>query len=70
MTHSHTDPVCGMDVTPGAAAGGSAEHGGATYWFCNPSCRERFIADPARFLGPPAPAGPDTAGKDTRVYTC
>jgi P-type Cu+ transporter len=70
MTHSHTDPVCGMDVTPGAAAGGSAEHGGTTYWFCNPSCRERFIADPARFLGPPAPAGAHTAGKDTRVYTC
>ena len=49
------DPVCGMDVTPGDAAGGSAEHAGTTYWFCNPSCRERFIADPARFLAAPAP---------------
>ena len=51
------DPVCGMDVTPGDAAGGSAEHAGTTYWFCNPSCRERFVADPAKFLAP-APAAP------------
>ncbi len=71
MTAVLTDPVCGMDVTPGAAAGGSAEHAGTIYWFCNPSCRERFIADPARFLHLPAspPIGPGS-GKDTRVYTC
>jgi Cu+-exporting ATPase len=71
MTLVVTDPVCGMDVTPGDAAGGSAEHAGTTYWFCNPSCRERFIADPARFLHPsePAPVVPGS-GKDTRVYTC
>jgi len=60
------DPVCGMDVTPGDAAGGRAEHAGTTYWFCNPSCRERFIADPARYLAPPAPP----SGRDPRVYTC
>ena len=61
------DPVCGMDVTPGDAAGGSAEHAGTTYWFCNPSCRARFIADPARFLHPPAPApGAPGSGRDTR----
>ena len=65
MSHA-VDPVCGMDVTPGDAAGGSAEHAGTTYWFCNPSCRERFIADPARFLAAPAPP----SGRDTRVYTC
>jgi Cu+-exporting ATPase len=59
------DPVCGMDVTPGDAAGGSAEHAGTTYWFCNPGCRERFVADPARFLHLQ-----QAGGKDTRVYTC
>jgi Cu+-exporting ATPase len=60
-----------MDVTPGDAAGGSAEHAGATYWFCNPSCRERFIADPVRFLHPPEPTPVvPGSGKDTRVYTC
>ena len=63
------DPVCGMDVTPGDAAGGSAEHAGTTYWFCNPGCRERFIADPARYLHPPA-ASASTSPKDTRIYTC
>ena len=64
------DPVCGMDVTPGEAEGGSAEHAGITYWFCNPSCRERFVADPARFLAP-APAAPPAGGHaDTRIYTC
>ena len=67
------DPVCGMDVTPGDAAGGSAEHAGTTYWFCNPGCRERFVADPARFLHPSEPshvAPGSPRGKDTRVYTC
>ena len=67
------DPVCGMDVTPGDAAGGRAEHAGTTYWFCNPGCRERFVADPARFLHPSEPsrvAPGSPSGKDTRVYTC
>jgi Cu+-exporting ATPase len=64
------DPVCGMDVTPGEAEGGSAEHAGTTYWFCNPSCRDRFVADPAKFLVPP-PAGPPAGGQaDARIYTC
>jgi Cu+-exporting ATPase len=63
-----------MDVVPGEAAGGSAEHGGVTYWFCSPGCRERFIADPERYLAssPSKPAlgkAPDTA-VDDRIYTC
>ncbi|MDI1449473.1 heavy metal translocating P-type ATPase [Polyangium sp. 6x1] len=48
------DPVCGMMVTPGAAKGGHHEHAGATYWFCNPRCREKFAADPEKFLAPKA----------------
>jgi Cu+-exporting ATPase len=59
------DPVCGMEVTPDQASGGSAEHSGTTYWFCSPGCREKFVADPARYLGPPsAPVA------DPRTYTC
>jgi Cu+-exporting ATPase len=50
------DPVCGMTVTPGKARGGSATHAGHEYWFCNPRCREKFLADPAKYLAPPAPA--------------
>jgi Cu+-exporting ATPase len=45
-----TDPVCGMDVEPGTAAG-AWEHGGVTYYFCSVGCLDRFRADPAHFLG-------------------
>lgn len=45
----HIDPVCGMTVNPADAAG-SQEYNGRTYYFCNPSCLERFKADPARFV--------------------
>ena len=52
-----TDPVCGMKVDPGRAGGGSFAHGGRTYWFCNPRCRERFAADPAHWVHKgPSPA--------------
>ena len=44
------DPVCGMKVNPATARGGSFEHGGHTYHFCNPKCRERFAADPEKYL--------------------
>ncbi len=45
-----TDPVCGMKVDPATARGGSHEHAGRTFWFCNPRCRERFAADPEHWL--------------------
>src|SRR5438105_4209303 len=44
------DPVCGMTVTPGQARGGSATHDGNDYWFCNPRCRDKFLAEPDRYL--------------------
>jgi Cu+-exporting ATPase len=52
------DPVCGMKVNPATARGGSFEHAGHTYHFCNPKCRERFAADPEKYLskGDGAPA--------------
>jgi Cu+-exporting ATPase len=63
-----------MDVVPGQAAGGRAEHGGTTYWFCNPRCREKFVADPTRYISPaavvPAAKAPSTPAADTRIYTC
>jgi Cu+-exporting ATPase len=63
------DPVCGMTVDP-AAAPASATHEGHTYYFCCPSCKQRFQADPARYLtGTPAlPARP--AGDGATAYTC
>jgi P-type Cu+ transporter len=44
------DPVCGMTVAP-ATAKHRAEHGGRSYFFCGQKCRERFVADPAKYLG-------------------
>jgi YHS domain-containing protein len=45
---SRLDPVCMMDVDP-ATATWAAEHAGRTYYFCAPSCRRLFLADPAAY---------------------
>jgi xanthine dehydrogenase accessory factor len=50
------DPVCGMTVAV-ATARHRAEHQGRLYYFCNPRCREKFLAAPDRFLTAPAAAG-------------
>src|ERR1044071_6346586 len=56
MTEKHIDPICGMTVAPETAAGKS-EYQGETYYFCAVSCKQRFDADPARYLsGQPAKA--------------
>ena len=64
------DPVCGMSVTPGKAKGGTATHEGHEYWFCNPKCREKFVADPAKYVAPPTPPAPVTAAEAGAMYTC
>jgi Cu+-exporting ATPase len=45
-----TDPVCGMRIDPSTARGGYHDHRGTRYYFCNPSCRTRFAADPEKYL--------------------
>jgi xanthine dehydrogenase accessory factor len=50
------DPVCGMTVVV-ATARHRAEHQGRPYYFCNPRCREKFLADPGRYLAAAAAAG-------------
>ena len=42
------DPVCMMDVDP-ATAKWSAEHAGRRYYFCAPSCRRLFLANPEAY---------------------
>jgi Cu+-exporting ATPase len=52
---SHLDPVCGMTIEE-ADAVGTHQHDGVTYYFCHPSCLERFRDDPKQFLEPAANA--------------
>jgi P-type Cu+ transporter len=49
------DPVCGMQVDPRRSAA-SWEFQGQTYHFCCPRCREKFQAEPQKYLTcPPRP---------------
>ncbi len=47
---THIDPVCKMLVSPETAAA-SYDYAGKTYYFCNVGCKERFAADPEKYLG-------------------
>ncbi|HXG84129.1 MAG TPA: YHS domain-containing protein [Pyrinomonadaceae bacterium] len=44
----HTDPVCRMRIETADAAGQSAYNG--RIFFCSPVCKEKFDANPARFI--------------------
>jgi len=43
------DPVCGHTFSEGAAAA-EYRHKGKTYYFCTPSCRDEFAANPRKYL--------------------
>ncbi len=60
------DPVCGMSVDP-ATAKHRHTHAGKEYFFCSAGCRQKFAADPQKYLAPKpiAAAVPDDA-----IYTC
>ncbi|MCC7079816.1 MAG: heavy metal translocating P-type ATPase [Burkholderiales bacterium] len=65
---STIDPVCGMRVNPGSAAGSFA-HEGVDYHFCSTHCLARFKADPGQYLRPQAATPPPAAPAGTQ-YTC
>jgi len=64
--NSIKDPVCGMTVDPRQAAG-SFDYQGRTFFFCSLGCRERFKADPERFLSEPAESATDPTIKIGRA---
>ena len=66
-TTEHIDPVCGMTVDPADAAG-SYQYRGHRYYFCNPSCLERFQANPEEFLQADAKA--PVVVPAARAYVC
>ncbi len=80
----HVDPVCKMLVLPETAAA-TFEHDGKTYYFCMTGCRDKFAADPLKFLSEPAASAagqlvgeasvpgnrlPTRAGGSDIEYTC
>ncbi len=68
------DPVCGMKVSPASVH--HHGHGGEIYYFCSAGCKEKFVAEPDKFVhtlsrGPAASA--PTAGPlapADALYTC
>jgi YHS domain-containing protein len=66
------DPVCGMEIDPKEAAA-TSDYEGVTYYFCAVGCKERFDAEPAKFLGAVeeapagAPAPPPMAAEPSRA---
>ena len=77
------DPVCGMTIDPATAAG-QWEYEGRHYYFCNPSCLNKFKALPGTYLsrpplaegphdhGPPGPSAPRSPSPPASgvEYTC
>ena len=62
------DPVCGMTVDP-ATTVHHAMHQGADYHFCSARCRERFIAEPQKYLST-EPKAAEIAAPAGTIYTC
>jgi Cu+-exporting ATPase len=59
------DPVCGMTVDPHTAKH-RADYRGHPYYFCCAGCKNKFTADPQKYLGERAPE-PVVEGA---IYTC
>jgi Cu+-exporting ATPase len=61
-----TDPVCGMTVDP-LTSTHQFDFQGETFHFCSARCRERFAAEPEKYLQRPEPAPEAPAGA---IWTC
>ena len=67
MTMQATDPVCGMTVST------DSDHRyywqAVDYYFCCQGCRDKFAAEPERFLQP-SDALPDSGTEGSQDYVC
>ena len=61
------DPVCGMTVDPASAI--AHTHAGKTQHFCSRHCRDKFVADPKKYLQPAPTLAPEAAS-DATLWTC
>jgi Cu+-exporting ATPase len=64
-----TDPVCGMSVRREAAKHRFA-YKGQDYFFCGARCRQRFEAEPEKYLKPKATRPPEPEAPAGAIYTC
>jgi Cu+-exporting ATPase len=62
-----TDPVCGMTVDP-LTAKFSATHHTQTYYFCSMRCRDKFVAEPEKYLV--AKTAPVASASTATKWTC
>ncbi|MEX0852523.1 MAG: heavy metal translocating P-type ATPase [Bauldia sp.] len=65
--HLVKDPVCGMSVDPHTAKH-RTEYRGRTYYFCSARCRERFEAEPDKYVTPETTKA--EAVPEGTIYTC
>jgi|TARA_R100000501_G_scaffold18455_1_gene39055 Cu+-exporting ATPase len=65
---SAIDPVCGMRVTIEGAAH-TAEHAGATHYFCSARCKDKFVGDPYHYLSGAHLKQVENVPEGT-IYTC
>lgn len=49
MAEKVRDLVCGMEFDKDTASG-TFEYQGETFYFCSPGCREKFAADPEKYI--------------------
>ncbi|MBA8885838.1 Cu+-exporting ATPase [Dokdonella fugitiva] len=63
------DPVCGMQVDPQETPH-HATHDGTAWHFCSARCRERFVAEPTKYVGAHAAAAAAAPASADGIYTC
>ena len=62
------DPVCGMTVS--ADSGHRSEYQGENHYFCSARCKQRFDADPHRYLHPASASAATQKAPHDIEYTC
>ncbi|HEY9202130.1 MAG TPA: heavy metal translocating P-type ATPase [Gammaproteobacteria bacterium] len=61
-TQTHTDPVCGMQVSSDSPY--QADHQGQAYYFCSEHCQHKFQLQPEQYLEPEPSTHQHTAACD------
>lgn len=67
-TKTERDPVCNMMVDPHKTAHKS-DHAGKTIYFCAAKCKQKFEADPLKYLQP-VPVVPVSDAEKRAYYVC